>query len=175
MTRETTEAWHTGTNSINRCVALPEAYRPSGRSSENGGANAGYEEKRTQLRPDPWETQTQLQFNLDLAKVRSSPQPRTHLSGSLKQDKNEKALLYFINPKKVQLISYCISLLKMSTEQLGWVIADLHLACGFEKKIRKRTVRGSTVALGSRSLSFMFIETSGLGCTENSSKKRRHI
>nr|VZI36231.1 unnamed protein product [Spirometra erinaceieuropaei] len=27
VTKETIEAWHTGTNSINRCVALPEAYQ----------------------------------------------------------------------------------------------------------------------------------------------------
>nr|VZI39052.1 unnamed protein product [Spirometra erinaceieuropaei] len=27
VTRETIEAWHTGTNSINRCVTLPEAYQ----------------------------------------------------------------------------------------------------------------------------------------------------
>nr|VZI45593.1 unnamed protein product [Spirometra erinaceieuropaei] len=27
MTRETSEAWHTSTNSIDRCVALPEAYQ----------------------------------------------------------------------------------------------------------------------------------------------------
>nr|VZI20210.1 unnamed protein product [Spirometra erinaceieuropaei] len=27
VTRETIEAWHTSTNSINRCVALPEAYQ----------------------------------------------------------------------------------------------------------------------------------------------------
>ncbi|BHF73263.1 hypothetical protein SprV_0401634200 [Sparganum proliferum] len=76
MTREIAEAWHIGTTSVNRRVAIPEAYqalrtrlreqRNKRKSRQNGKPNTA--ESMGML--------TQLYCNPDLKKVRSLPQPR---------------------------------------------------------------------------------------------------